>query len=158
MTSPTVALVEITSDTVREIIDLEVAPEQRDFVAPNAVSIAEAHFESCAWFRAVAAEGKPVGFAMLFDPTLPGATVTPDDDPGSIVLWRFMIDHRHQRRGIGRRALDLIVAHARSRPGAVRLVSSYVPGTGGPREFYLRYGFVETGEIDDDEVVIAFPL
>lgn len=42
MTAP-VTLREITRDTVRRICALEVAPEQRHFVAPNAVSIAEAH-------------------------------------------------------------------------------------------------------------------
>ncbi len=158
MAEPVVTLAEITADSVRTIIGLEVAPKQRGFVAPNAVSIAEAYFERGAWFRAIEADGEPVGFVMLFDPTLPSATVEEDDKPGDILLWRLMIDHRHQRRGLGRAALDLVAAHARSRPGAKRLVSSYVPGKGGPRDFYLRFGFVETGEMDDDEVVIAYPL
>ena len=158
MGSPIVTLTEVTADSVRAVIDLEVTPEQRGFVAPNAVSIAEAYFEKGAWFRAIEADGAAVGFVMLFDPTLPGATIEPDDKPGDIGLWRFMIDHRKQRRGIGRKALDLIVSHARTRPGAKRLVSSYVPGAGGPRDFYLRYGFTETGEMDEDEVVIALPL
>lgn len=158
MAESVVALVEVTADSVRTVIDLAVAPEQRGFVAPNAVSIAEAYFEKGAWFRVIEADGKPVGFIMLFDPTLPGASVDEDDKPGDITLWRFMIDHRHQRRGIARKALDLAVDHARTRPGASRLVSSYVPGEGGPRDFYLRYGFVETGELDDEEVVIAYPL
>ena len=156
--APVVALVEITSDSVRAIIDLEVAPEQRGFVAPNAVSIAEAYFEKGAWFRAIEADGASVGFVMLFDPTLPGASVEEGDTPGDILLWRLMIDRRHQRRGIGRAALDLVAAHAGTRPGATRLISSYVLGPGGPQAFYLRYGFVETGEVDDGEVVIAYAL
>ena len=160
MAEPTVTLAEITADTVRTITDLDVAPRQRGFVAPNAVSIAEAYFERGAWFRGIEADGEPVGFVMLFDPTLPGASVEPGDLPGDILLWRFMIDHRHQRRGIGRKALDLVVAHARTRPGAKRLVSSYVPGEGGPQPFYLDYGFAETGEMDDDgtEAVIVYTL
>lgn len=48
-----VSLHEITADTVRAVCALEVSPEQRGFVAPNAVSIAEAHFEPRAWFRAI---------------------------------------------------------------------------------------------------------
>lgn len=160
MSTPDVRLVEITSDSVRAVTDLDVTPAQRGFVAPNAVSIAEAYFEKGAWFRAIEADGSPVGFVMLFDPTLPGATLEDDNRPDEVELWRFMIDHRHQRAGIGRKALELIVAHARARPGVERLMSSYVPGDGGPRDFYLRFGFVETGEMDADgsEVVIAYAL
>jgi diamine N-acetyltransferase len=49
----TVELREITADTVRQITNLEVGPGQSNFVAPNAVSIAQAYFEPKAWFRAI---------------------------------------------------------------------------------------------------------
>ena len=45
----------------------EVAADQRSFVAPNAVSIAEAHFTPGHWMRAIYAEGQPVGFVLTFD-------------------------------------------------------------------------------------------
>ena len=48
-----VTLREITGDTVRTICALRVAPAQERLVAPNAVSIAQAHFEPGAWFRAI---------------------------------------------------------------------------------------------------------
>ena len=48
-----VELREITFETVRAICRLEVASSQAGFVAPNAVSIAEAHFAPTAWFRAI---------------------------------------------------------------------------------------------------------
>ncbi len=160
MREQVVTLAEVTADTLGAIIELDVAPEQRGFVASNAVSIAEAHFKKGAWFRAIEADGAPVGFVMLFDPTLPGATVGADDDPGDILLWRLMIDRRFQRSGIGRKALDQVVVHARARPGAKRLVSSFGPGESGPGGFYLRYGFTKTGAMNDDgtEVEIAYPL
>ena len=56
-----VTLREITAETVRAICNLDVAPEQRGYVAPNAVSIAQAHFQPRAWFRAVYAAETPVG-------------------------------------------------------------------------------------------------
>ncbi len=82
------------------------------------------------------------------------------DDPEKqeYFLWRFMVAAEHQRKGYGRRALDLLVEHVRARPGAKELLSSYVPGDDGPGEFYRRYGFVETGEVDEDEVVIRLEL
>lgn len=142
-----VTLREVTADTLRAVCKLEVAPEQQGFVAPNAFSIAEASFEPKAWFRAVYAGEEPVGFVML----------ELDDEQDTYFLWRFMIDHRHQGRGHGRAALDLVVEHVRAR-GARQLFSSYVPGDAGPGAFYERYGFVETGEMDEDERVIRLDL
>jgi diamine N-acetyltransferase len=60
-----VSLQEITKETVRAICRLQVGPGQDRFVAPNAVSIAQAHFEPKAWFRAIHAGEEPVGFVML---------------------------------------------------------------------------------------------
>ncbi len=40
-----VTLRKITSETVRIVIGLQVAEDQKKFVAPNAVSIAQGHFE-----------------------------------------------------------------------------------------------------------------
>lgn len=73
-------------------------------------------------------------------------------------LWRFMIAAEHQGKGYGRRALDLVVERVRSLPGARELLSSYVPGKHGPRDFYLRYGFVETGEVEHGEAMIRLEL
>lgn len=143
-----VNLREITADTVRAICALEVAPGQRDYVAPNAVSIAQAYFEPKAWFRAVYDGETPVGFVMLH--------VDPEGE--EYYLWRFMIAAEHQRRGVGRRALELVVEHVKTLPGATALSSSFVPGDSGPRAFYLEYGFVETGEVDHGEHVIRLAL
>jgi diamine N-acetyltransferase len=148
MSEPEVTLREITRETVRAICRLEVAPEQRGFVAPNAVSIAQAHFEPKAWFRAVYAGEEPVGFVMLFE----------DSEKAEYFLWRLMVAREHQGKGYGRRALDLVVERVRGLPGATELRTSYVPGTHGPRDFYLRYGFEETGEVDEGEHVIRLEL
>lgn len=150
-----VSLREVTADTVREICKLDVSPEQRQFVAPNAISIAQAHFEPAAWFRAIYAQASPVGFAMIYDPT---RTTTPEAGPDTCVLWRFMIDHRHQRHGYGTAALDLVIAHARALPGVSRMKTSYVPKPGNASPLYERAGFRPTGEVDDGEVVLELRL
>jgi len=143
-----VNLREITSETVRTICKLEVRPEQRSYVAANAVSIAQAHFEPRAWFRAVYAGETAVGFVMIRD----------DPETPEYFLWRFMIAADHQCKGYGKRALDLVVERVRGLPSARELISSYVPGEHGPRDFYLRYGFVETGEVEGAERVIRLEL
>jgi diamine N-acetyltransferase len=60
-----VSLREITKDAVRIICDLKVADRQQKFVAPNAVSIAQAYFSESAWFCAIYAGESAVGFLML---------------------------------------------------------------------------------------------
>jgi len=143
-----VTLREITGETVRAICALEVAPEQRGSVAANALSIAEAYFEPKAWFRAIYAGEEPVGFVMLYD----------DAEAEEYFLWRFMIAAEHQGKGYGRQALNRVVEYVRTRPGARELRSSHVPGDGGPAEFYRRYRFVETGEMNHGQVVIRLDL
>jgi diamine N-acetyltransferase len=148
VTDATVTLREVTAETVRAVCALEVASTQRGYVAPNAVSIAQAHFEPKAWFRAVYAGEEPVGFVMLHE----------DTEKLEYFLWRFMVAAEHQGKGYGRQALDLVVKHVRTLPGARVLGSSFVPGEHGPQAFYLRYGFVETGEVEEGEHVIRLDL
>ena len=143
----TVSLREVTAESLRTVLALEVAPEQRKLVASNAYSIAEAHFNEGAWFRAIYAEETPVGFVMLYDPHLSGRDPGFGSETSDMVLWRFMIDRRYQGMGFGERALDLIRAHVRTRPAFARLVASYVPAPNGPEAFYLRYGFQKTGRL-----------
>lgn len=143
-----VTLQEITEDTVRAICNLSVRDEQKQFVAPNAVSIAQAYFADHAWFRAVYADETPVGFLMLSD----------RPDKHEYYLWRFMIDARYQGMGFGDRALKLLIAHVKTRPGATELLTSVVQAQGGPQGFYEKLGFKLTGEYDDDEAVMRLPL
>jgi diamine N-acetyltransferase len=143
-----VTLREITDGTVRVVCNLKVRPEQERFVAPNAMSIAEAHFNPKAWFRAIYADDTPVGFVMLLD----------DPDGPKYYLWRYMIDADYQRYGYGRKALEQVIDYVRSRPGATRLEVSYVPGDGSPREFYAKLGFQDTGEVHGGENVMRLEL
>jgi len=144
----TVTLRAITKETVRDVIRLDVTEDQKQFVAPNSVSIAQAHFEPKGWFRAVYAGDEPVGFVMVYE----------DPDKPEYYLWRFMIDHRHQGKGYGRDALALVVERVRGLPNAATLLTSYVPGEGSPGGFYHRMGFVDTGEVEGDELVTALEL
>ncbi len=143
-----ISLREVTSDNLSAILKLKVKPEQEQFVASNAVSIAQAHFEEKAWFRAIYAGETPVGFVMLYD----------DPEKTDYFLWRFMIDQSYQGRHFGERALKLLIDHVRAEPGATELLVSYVPAAGSPEPFYRAAGFVDTGEISDGEVVMRLAL
>jgi diamine N-acetyltransferase len=141
----TIALREITKENLRDIIKLKVAPEQERFVAPNAVSIAQAYFDrDVAWFRAIYADDTPVGFVMLHD----------EPAERKYYLWRFMIDHRFQGKGFGTQALEEVIAYVRQRPGAHEFLTSVVLGEGSPGPFYEKLGFAYTGEMEEAERVM----
>ena len=145
-----VSLREITGETVLQICGLSntLLEEQHKMVAPNAISIAQAHFSETAWFRAIYAGEEPVGFIMLAD----------NAKEQSYYLWRFMIAGPHQGKGYGIRALELVIEYVKTRPGAKELLASYVPMEGGPEGFYRKLGFEPTGEVHGGEVVTRLPL
>jgi len=149
-----VSLRQITAETVRQITNLSVGPDQQRFVASNAVSLAQALFSPEAWYRAIYVDESPAGFVMLYDESL---RAPPPVSP-EVALWRFMIDTQFQRRGIGTAALGQIIAHVRSRGLFSSLLVSYVPAPGCPEEFYLRAGFKHTGKVDNGEVVLELLL
>lgn len=151
-----VSLREVTAETVRAVCRLSdtlTAPQNR-MVAPNAVSIAEAHFSKYAWFRAIYAGEKPVGFMMLY--------IGPEDDEAETgetiyYLWRYMLAAPEQGKGYGRQAMELIFNEVRAR-GAQELRLSCGEGEGSPEGFYRKMGFERDGRMYDDEVgmVIRF--
>lgn len=151
---PTVVrLLPVTPDNYREVGRLVTHKSQERFVAPMAKSYADALFPGehegksvTPWMRAVEADGELTGFVML--------ALRPQEDP---YLWRLLIDRLHQRRGIGRRVIELVVDESRQR-GAGALYTSWGEGRGSPRPFYLKHGFEPTGEVLHDETEARKPL
>lgn len=156
MTTVTVTLREITEDNSGSVLALRCTPDQERFVSSVADSLDEAadHPEGNPWFRAVYADGRPVGFVMLSWDVEP----RPPEINGPWFLWKLLIDHRHQGLGYGREVVRQVAELVRSRDGA-ELLTSHVPGEGGPADFYARLGFVPTGELDPDgEIILRLTL
>jgi RimJ/RimL family protein N-acetyltransferase len=151
----TVELVEITADKLSEVLALTTHRSQQRFVAPVAKSLADALIPAehdgvvvLPWYRAVVADGDLVGFVMLAR-----------SQPGhpNPYLWRLLVDRLHQRRGIGSRVIDLVVAQCLAW-GDTALEVSWVPGRGSPEPMYLARGFVPTGAIHDGEIEARLDL
>jgi diamine N-acetyltransferase len=137
----------ITSDNVAAACQLAVEPHQKDFVAPVAVSLAEAYTQpEVAWPRLIRDDGEPVAFVMGgFDP---GAEL----DFFRCGIWRLNVGAGVQGRGYGRFAVETVLEEARRRgqPAATVL---WIPAEGGPEDFYLKLGFRPTGQTFHGEVV-----
>ena len=145
--APAIELQAITPALRMSVVGLEVAPEQHRFVAPVEHYLELCDREGSPWRPfAVLDRGEVVGFVMH--------GVDPDDDTAWI--GGLVIDRVHQRRGIGRAVVDLLVARAAADGRASAL--SYEPANTVAKTLYERAGFLETGEHEGDEVVARRPL
>jgi diamine N-acetyltransferase len=153
---PDISLREITDVNRAAAERLAVTFEQDFYVAGVAESLVEAAATpaACPWYRAVYAGEEPVGFVMISD----GIPSGHPEHLGPYYLWRLLIDARRQGEGLGTAALDLVVAHVRTRPDARSLLTSVVQGPRSPIGFYLRYGFSRTGQVFDGEDVLELRL
>ena len=122
---------------------LRLADDQRDLVASNAESLEEAATDPAARPRAIVADGRLVGFLMY----------ELGDRDREANIYRFMIDHREQGRGLGRRALTRLLAELDALPGLERIDICYVPENVAARRMYATAGFVEIGTDDDGEII-----
>ncbi|MBE0700261.1 MAG: GNAT family N-acetyltransferase [Acholeplasmataceae bacterium] len=151
-----VNLREVDVDNLREVCKLSntLTPFQQKCVAPNAFSIAEAHFyPGIAWFRAIYLDDEPIGFVMI---SLKPEDIQPSDEP-SAYLWRFMIAKDYQQKGYGSQVLDIIVDQCRKENYRYLYTSCSLEGD-QPMSFYLKYGFVDTGVLEEDEEVLKLKL
>lgn len=158
-----VTLEPVTSKNIYPLLSLEVAPEQRDFVAANWESIADAYTTVTAGGVAlpfgIFADGKPVGFLMIGYGEVPEEE-NPAVAAGNYCLWRLMIDRSCQRRGYGRAAISLALDHIRTFPcGPAKCCwLSYEPENTAAAALYHSFGFTENGETDGEEIVAVLPL
>lgn len=156
-------LVKADKDNFWPLMDLRVTKEQENYVAYNGVSLAQAY--------ETRADGKfaqpfgiydgetPVGFAMIGHNSFDYEGVA-EVEKHSYCLWRFMIDHRYQKRGYGRDALKLLLDYILTFPDGKEEVwsTSYVEGNDIAAKLYREFGFVDNGEKDEDELIAVFRL
>lgn len=139
---------EITEGSLSEILKLEVLDNQKAFVAPNSVSIAQAHYSKTAWFRGIYHDETPVGFVML----------DLDESKPDYFLWRLMIDKSHQHKEYGKLAMEMVIDYVSTLPNAKELLTSCVPGENSPEVFYSHMGFKFTGDMIENEKVYCYAL
>ena len=139
-----VSLRQITKSNYEQVCDLDVSEEQQDYVASNMWSLVESSFNEGYETRAIYLGEEPVGFFMWVTKTL-----------SKVSIWRFMIDHKHQKKGIGRIALNLALNEIKLTYGLKEIEICYNPNNPVAKAFYSSFGFVEVGMDDDNEDMLA---
>lgn len=142
-----VTLRPITPENFRPVVQLKVGPGQEHFVATNVYSLAQAKVWPSYVPLAIYADETPVGF-LMHGP----------DEAGQRWIIRLMVDAEHQRQGHGRAAMRLILAEFRADPACGSVAISYEPANQVAADLYRELGFVETGEMEDGELVARLNL
>lgn len=107
--------------------------------------------------RAVGADFSPV-MAALQQPGAPVAgpsglkwAIDPKDDSGR--TGGLCMDCRRRGRGPGRAAVQSLPVHLRRSRGCTTASLSRSPDTEAVRVLYVSPGFIETGGLEEDEIV-----
>ncbi|MDP3446956.1 MAG: GNAT family N-acetyltransferase [Eubacteriales bacterium] len=143
-------LVEIDRHNYLSVLDLSVSTEQRDLVATNQYSLAQAYAQPECVPLALYAENKPVGFAMY----------SLDEDDHQFWIYRLMIDQRYQGVGYGREAMRLLIERIRglSDDEHRRIYISFEPENEIAKSLYESLGFMPDGRMLYGEVVYFLEL
>ena len=145
---PPVTLEPVAAHNWRAVSKLEVGPEQREFVADPNFYLALCAYDPPLWNPlAILADGVVIGFLMW----------AIDSSDGSAWLGGITIDRGHQRKGYGARAVQAAITMLADHQVS-HFALSYHPTNLVASRLYSRLGFVETLELEGDEIVARFRL
>ena len=152
---PRISLKRITNKNFNEVVKLSdtLSDYQKKCVAPNVVSLAQAYVnKKKAWPRAIYLGKMLIGFIMLalWDEDIP------KEDWPAYYVWRFMITKKYQKQGFGTKVLDIIKEKCIKDKIKSLYISCEMDGN-QPYDFYIKYGFVDTG-INDGEQILKMYL
>lgn len=137
-----VSLRPLSQANVRAVCELSLAEDQQDLIAPAAYTVAEANYEPNALLRAIYLEENPAGVLLV------------ELEHETPRLVRFMIDAKHQGRGIGRRAIELLVSDLRH-TGWSHLEVAVFLSHEGSEGFWRHCGFTATDLECDGERLLS---
>ena len=138
-----ITLVDVDAGNWRTVAHVRPRPDQERFVAPITYYLCLCHYGQVWHPLAVLVDGVIVGHIMW----------AIDDADGSRWIGGVVIDAAAQGRGIGRAALETMIARLAADPDCCEVALSYDPENQVARRLYASLGFVETGEREDDELV-----
>ncbi len=133
----------IDRDNWLAVVKLRVSESQKDFVAANVYSLAQAKAQPECVPLAVYDGDEPVGFVMY----------CLDEDDKEYWIYRLMIDKAHQGKGYGRQAMKLVLAEIAKDERHHRVFISFEPDNAAARSLYESMGFRPDGRFIDGEIV-----
>ena len=147
----------VTIENWQSIIKLNVRDDQKEFVASNVYSIAQAQFGDeyeGHWdlhpFGIYDDDEVPVGFLMY--------GINFNHPQQQAFIQRLMVDEKYQGKGYGRFAMTKLIEIFRADDRIQEVGISYEPHNEGARKLYASIGFAETGRMIEGETEAVLKL
>ncbi len=131
-----------------ECCDLEVEEGQKNFVASNTYSLAQAAYEPDTYPMGIYLGDKMAGFIMW-------------DFDSNICVWemcRLMVDKKYQRQGVGEAAVRELLRLVTAKLGHIMFYTSAEAANEAAISLYEKIGFKKNGRIVYDEVMMEIQL
>lgn len=150
-----VQLKPVTRENWEEALKLSVENGQTSFVPSVAVSLAKVYIKP---------DGDSVEyipFAIYDNEQMVGFIMHAFEENTTNMYWinGFIVDDKYQRRGYGKAALAEIVKWIENRFDICEEIRLTVhKENSNARNLYEKFGFLQTGEVYDDEDVMYLPI
>ncbi len=147
-----ISIQELTTKNMYKCLELKLAENQVDRIAPNVYSIAESKVNPNLTPYAIHLDEEVIGFVMT------------ENDPNEMEerkYWipRFMIDVNYQSRGHGKEAMQQVVDMFKKNDDCHYIGLSTEPDNYSALRFYESLGFVNTGELlEESEVILLLKV
>lgn len=134
-----------------ECFHLNLGAGQDQFVSHPIRSLAQAYvyYNQCTPF-AIYKDTIIVGYVMVIY----------DYDEETYNIWHMMIDEKYQGKGYGSKAVELCIDYIKSKPFGKSndVILTCNINNSHAIHVYKKLGFKETGEHDDDEIVLKLVI
>ncbi|BBF42327.1 spermine/spermidine acetyltransferase, putative [Lachnospiraceae bacterium KM106-2] len=133
-------LEEVTPDNWQ--LGLKVSKSQQKFVASDMELLARAYafrnHRSNAYV--IYSDSTPVGMALYYD----------SEKMNAYFFSQFFIDENFQRNGYGSKAIQLIIEQMKKDGRYHKILLCYLDGNEDALKLYQKFGFTQTGRIDNE--------
>ena len=131
-----VELREITAENWVQAVKLKVKNDQENFVASNAISIAQSKFHTFLKCYGIYNEDTMVGFTAF------------GRNPEDTEIWiaRYMIDQEHQVKGYGKKALQVLIDYLQVEYSCNEIYLDVAEENVIATNLYVKAGFKKTGK------------
>lgn len=133
-----IEIVPITAKNISEVLSLNTANGQEDFIETTSQYLSEAKEDSRLRPVAIYNRGKIIGFAMYGH----------FEQEHRVWLDRFLIDGRYQNQGFGTKALHTIIRHLSKEYKCDQIYLSVYKDNKPALHMSKKYGFAPNGERD----------
>lgn len=142
-TEQKVTISPLTRFNWEQVLELELHDYQEDFLPSNLYSLAQSRFEDLEPFG-IFLDGKMVGFLMYGE--------------FSGVCWinRVMIDRDYQEKGIGYKAVELLLGKLARHPKCGEIRTSFARQNALAEYFFGKLGFQKISDGLDGEIVMRW--